>query len=338
MNKLLAFGVFSVALPFGLFSGTSGPVPVATMASVPAAVNSGVGSGSSLNWSGYVATSGTFTWIVPTVASATSTTADTTWVGIGGVTGHDLIQAGTQAVTNPSGSISYEAWYETLPQTTSAIAAVTVHAGDSVTASVSETSANSNDWQISLRDNTNGESSQFTIAYSSSLSSAEWIEEMPLNGNSFVPLDNFGTVSFMNGTAVENGNAVTIASSDAAPLTMVTQGQGGGAGTLATPSALGADGESFSVTRSTLAVAPTGPSFVVQRGQVWRRNVTGVQGYMPRATSTPTTTIRVGTTGGQRGRQFFFSFSGGYGQISRILQNFRENFQVQLRTENGRQR
>jgi hypothetical protein len=32
--------------------------------------------------------------------------------------------------------------------------------------------------------------------YSSSLSSAEWIEKMPSTGSSFVPLDNFGSVQF----------------------------------------------------------------------------------------------------------------------------------------------
>src|SRR5205807_743579 len=55
----------------------------------------------SSNWSGYVANGGSFTavtatWVVPQV-SATSTGADATWVGIGGLNSRDLIQAGTQA-------------------------------------------------------------------------------------------------------------------------------------------------------------------------------------------------------------------------------------------------
>src|SRR5580692_4075887 len=45
---------------------------------------------SALNWSGYVATDGTYTsvsgsWTVPTVTNASGDVADATWVGIGGV-------------------------------------------------------------------------------------------------------------------------------------------------------------------------------------------------------------------------------------------------------------
>src|SRR6266508_2474298 len=76
-------------------------------------------SDTSSNWSGYIASGGTYTsvtgtWIVPTV-SATSGGADATWVGIGGVTGTDLIQAGTQATVTGSGAVSYSAWTEILP-------------------------------------------------------------------------------------------------------------------------------------------------------------------------------------------------------------------------------
>src|SRR5207244_9005358 len=66
----------------------------------------------SSNWSGYVANGGSFTavtatWVVPQV-SATSTGADATWVGIGGLNSRDLIQAGTQASVG-GGSVTYEA-------------------------------------------------------------------------------------------------------------------------------------------------------------------------------------------------------------------------------------
>src|SRR2546428_3477456 len=55
----------------------------------------------SSNWSGYAAAGGTFTavsgtWIVPQVTAAVAG-ADATWIGIGGVSGRDLIQAGKQA-------------------------------------------------------------------------------------------------------------------------------------------------------------------------------------------------------------------------------------------------
>src|SRR5436309_15315674 len=55
----------------------------------------------SRNWSGYVATNKTFTsvtgtWIVPQVTPGSSSAADATWVGIGGLNRSDLIQSGTQ--------------------------------------------------------------------------------------------------------------------------------------------------------------------------------------------------------------------------------------------------
>ncbi len=84
-----------------------------------------------------------------------------------------------------------------------------------------------------------------------------------------MPLDDFGTVTFTNATALENGKQSTIAQAGGQPITMFSstvQGrrgrfgqpgaQGGQAGQpLAQPSALGADGSSFSVTR-TNAPAP----------------------------------------------------------------------------------
>ena len=65
--------------------------------------NVGVSSSTSRNWSGYTATNGTFTsvagsWTIPSPTGTGHTTVDATWVGIGGVSGTDLIQAGTQDV------------------------------------------------------------------------------------------------------------------------------------------------------------------------------------------------------------------------------------------------
>lgn len=73
----------------------------------------------SSNWSGYVATGGTFTsvsgtWVVAHVSSMRPG-ADATWVGIG-ASGPDLIQAGTRATTTGDGTVAYEAWTEVLPE------------------------------------------------------------------------------------------------------------------------------------------------------------------------------------------------------------------------------
>ncbi|VVB95034.1 Peptidase A4 family protein [uncultured archaeon] len=220
------------------------------------------------NWAGYVATGGSFTsvtgsWIVPEV-NATQTSADATWVGIGGTTHNDLIQTGTQAIVNNNGRISYQAWYEMLPGNSRKIP-LSINPGDSITASIVQQSTNQ--WTISLRDDTTGQNYQTTVTYASSLSSAEWIEEMPVLGRSFIPLDNFGSVQFSALSTVKDGKALTPAQANAHTIVMDNYlGQA-----LAQPSALGSDGASFTVSRTDSTSSQAG----------WRRAVTGIHGHQP---------------------------------------------------------
>lgn len=206
------------------------------------------------NWSGYATTSGTFTavtgtWTVPQSRSLGSLAAGATWVGIGGVQSRDLIQAGTQEITNGSGTVHYNAWVETLPQAARQVP-FAVSPGDSVTVSVSKQV--SDQWLIEFKNQTTGESYQTTEQYTSSLSSAEWVEEAPSTGRRLLPIDDFGTVQFSGGSAVEDGKSVTIAQAEAQPITMA--GPRGDA--VATPSVLAPDGQGFSVTRSASMPAP----------------------------------------------------------------------------------
>ena len=202
----------------------------------------------SRNWSGYVATGGTFTavsgtWTVPTVsATAPVTGADATWVGIGGATSADLIQAGTEAVVN-KGTVQYGAWIETLPQPSQPISLL-VNAGDTVSVSIAQESSGT--WRITVTNTTTGGTYNTTVPYASSTSSAEWIQEAPSTGKGVVLLDRFGTVRFTNASTVVNGKTVTAAAASAKAVTMVNNKTGV---TLATPSSLGTDGASFSVTR-----------------------------------------------------------------------------------------
>lgn len=206
------------------------------------------------NWSGYATTSGTFTavtgtWTVPQSRSLGSLAAGATWVGIGGVQSRDLIQAGTQEITNGSGTVHYNAWVEILPQAARQVP-FAVSPGDSVTVSVSKQV--SDQWLIEFKNHTTGESYQTTEQYTSSLSSAEWVEEAPSTGRRLLPIDDFGTVQFSGGSAVEDGKSVTIAQAEAQPITMA--GPRGDA--VATPSVLAPDGQGFSVTRSASMPAP----------------------------------------------------------------------------------
>jgi hypothetical protein len=199
------------------------------------------------NWAGYVTTGGSFTsvigsWIVPQV-NPTGTSADATWVGIGGMAHRDLIQTGTQAIVNNNGMTSYQAWYEMLPANSHKIP-LSINPGDSVTASI--VSQSEGQWTISMRDDTTGQNYQTTVTYASSLSSAEWIEEMPVRGRYFIPLDNFGSVQFSALSTVKDGTTLTPSQAGAHPMVMDNyRGQ-----VLALPSALGSDGASFTVNRT----------------------------------------------------------------------------------------
>ena len=231
--------------------------------------------GVSSNWAGYVATSATFTgvggsWTVPqSTGGNAKLSADATWVGIGGVSSSDLIQAGTQDIIQ-NGTSTYTAWYELLPASSVQVP-LAVHPNDGITVSITQQS--NGQWQISFSDITTGQSYQTSVSYASSLSSAEWIEEMPSDQRGLVTLDNFGTASFTDGLTTQNGSQVSISGSGAQPMTMITKNDQA----LVTPSSLGADGASFTVTR-TAAAAST--STAVRTGR-WSRTGVGIQGYIP---------------------------------------------------------
>ncbi|HLZ28757.1 MAG TPA: G1 family glutamic endopeptidase [Chloroflexota bacterium] len=209
------------------------------------------GQDTSQNWSGYSISGGTFTsvtgtWTVPEFTPDSPTGADATWVGIGGVDSRDLIQAGTQQTVSRTGATQYEAWVETLPQTSHPVP-LAVNPGDSVTISVTLQPQTQDQWQVSFKNETTGKTYAVTERYTSSMSSAEWIEEAPSAGRGRqIPLDNFGTVTFANAAATKDGQTVTPGQAGAQAITMVARG----GQTLAKPSPLGADGASFSVTRS----------------------------------------------------------------------------------------
>ncbi len=267
----------SIGISTGVAAAILFLVAAPTFAQTPP--NATAGTGVSENWSGYVASAGSVysgiggAWSVsaPSVTATTGIAADATWVGIGGISSQDLIQAGTQAIVQ-NGVVTYQAWYEILPQSQQIIP-LTVHGGDSVTVSLNETSTNN--WQLSFNDNTTGGHYQTSISYVSSHSSADWIEEMPTNGagrvGGFISLDNFGTMQFTGGYAVVNGSQETLAAAGAGSLTMITSG----GQALATPSSLNSDGASFSVARSSVSA----PSAYTQSPGGWRRTGVGVQGF-----------------------------------------------------------
>jgi hypothetical protein len=201
------------------------------------------------NWAGYVSTGGTYaavsgSWTVPSVSGGSDTVAaDATWIGIGGDTSDDLIQIGTQNAVQ-AGQVTTGTFYERLPDTSEDVPSVNVNAGDTVTASIRQVATGS--WMISITDTTNGESYTNAVAYNSSESSAEWVEEAPSMETGVIPLDDFGTLTFTGGGTTENGSTLSIAGSDARVLTMDnTAGEA-----LTSTSTLTRDGGGFTVSRT----------------------------------------------------------------------------------------
>lgn len=225
---------------------TTSPTPASP--TPPASTPSTTTGYTSTNWSGYLATNASFTSVsgswdaTEATGNGSSTSADATWIGIGGVTTDDLIQVGTENTISASGTVSTGAFYELLPNVSQPVPGVTVSEGDSISASVSQ--VNGDLWKISITDETDNESDTLYVTYSSSLSSAEWIEEDPSYSFSRqIPFDDFNLASFMNGAVTMNGSTTTIASSTAQPVTMVNDnGQ-----VIAAPSVIGAGGTSFTI-------------------------------------------------------------------------------------------
>ena len=246
----------------GVPSGTSSTAPARTQSDATTTTPARITDTSS-NWSGYVANGGTYTsvtgtWVVPQVA-ATTTGADATWVGIGGVTGTDLIQAGTQATVTGDGSVTYSAWTEILPDF-SRTTPLQVTAGDTVTVTITEQT--NGVWLIVMVNNTTSDSYEKTLRYDSSRSSAEWVQEAPSTSRGIVPLSDFGTVRFIAGSAVRDGMAMGLSALGATPVAMVNRaGQA-----IALPSTLGADGSSFVVTRTSAPGSVEGGGRFRRRG------------------------------------------------------------------------
>jgi hypothetical protein len=174
------------------------------------------------NWSGYAIgsyqngskyTSAGATWAVPTVTfgstqSGTNEEYSATWVGIGGFclnalcsrADRTLIQLGTSQYVPSSGPPSYFAWYEMLPAAPVTITSITVNAGDKISASlqcVSACSGKKQNWKLSMTNITTGQSWTQTFSYSSSLASADWIEEAPASSGGVLPLADFSVVGMV---------------------------------------------------------------------------------------------------------------------------------------------
>src|SRR5207248_2553874 len=84
-----------------------------------------------------------------------------------------------QQMVTGSGRTQYEAWIEMLPRSSRPVP-LQVHAGDSISVSITEQATDQ--WLIHFTNNTTGQTYDTTQQYTSSRSSAEWVEEAPSGG------------------------------------------------------------------------------------------------------------------------------------------------------------
>jgi hypothetical protein len=214
------------------------------LVATPAPTILGVVPGYSSNWSGYAfegagfaSATGTFT--VPSL-SPTQYESDTSeWVGIDGVSNDSLIQAGVHE-EYADGQLTVWPWWEVLPAPETAIPSMNVNVDDSITVNVHEVFDTS--WQITLTDNTTGQSYTTRQTYTGPSTSAEWIVEAPTIGSQTATLGDFAPITFSG----LNVNGVEMSLDQ---LFMV----GGGGNQISTPSALDPNG--FAV-----AYGPTPPA------------------------------------------------------------------------------
>jgi Peptidase A4 family len=195
------------------------------------------------NWAGYAVTGqqGSFTsvsaaWTQPAASCSGTEEFAAFWVGLDGDGTQTVEQTGTEADCD-GGTTSYQGWYEVFPAAP-VFYSSPVQPGDAMSASV--VSDGNDVFTLTLSDKT-ADWTQ-TIQQSSpdaELGSAEIIAEAPSDGESVLPLADFGTVDFTSATV----NQQPLSSApDLDAITMASN-----AGTLATPSTL-SDDDAFSVT------------------------------------------------------------------------------------------
>jgi hypothetical protein len=216
----------------------------------------------STNWSGYAVetsstapfTQATGSWTEPAAVSCPrrGSTYSSFWVGLDGYSSNSVEQLGTDTDCS-SGRPQYYAWYEMYPNP-SYLIAHTVKAGDTLTATVTNTSPGS--YTLTLTDVQ--QNWTFSIAQPGTFAdaSAEWVAESPdlcsRTTCTLAQLTNFGKVNFSGAKAAASGGALSPVSSfttNAGPhdIVMVTSN---GSTVRALPGALNTAGTGFSDTWS----------------------------------------------------------------------------------------
>ena len=195
-----------------------GPINLVSSSTVGNASAHGIShAATSTNWSGYAATTGTYTsvsasWTEPTGTCSGSAKYSSFWVGLDGYNSNSVEQTGSEVDCSGSRAVYY-AWYEMYPAA-SVSYSNTVRPGDHFNSSVTYTG--SNRFSLFIQDTTQGWSHTTTGTLANApRSSAEVIVEAPCctSSGGILPLADFNTVnitgSLANGAALGNAGGVT---------------------------------------------------------------------------------------------------------------------------------
>jgi len=202
---------------------------------------------SSTNWSGYADVNSTFSkvtasWTEPSVRCTAQTSLAAFWVGIDGYRSATVEQDGTLAECY-LGTAYYYTWWEMYPSNDIQVVGETVHAGDTISASVARSGTS---YALKVTDSSRSGDNVSTTQTCSGCanSSAEWIAEAPSGSTGVYPLARFSTWTAPGATVTGSSSSGVISSFTGSEITMIDS-----AGRVkAQPGALNSSGNGFSVT------------------------------------------------------------------------------------------
>lgn len=201
----------------------------------------------STNWSGYADTGSGFStvtgsWTEPGVSCTSTTSLAAFWVGLDGYSSSSVEQDGT-LIECYRGAAYYYTWWEMYPTNAIQVMGSTLHAGDSITASVVRSGTS---YTLKVTDSSRPADSFSTTQTCSSCanSSAEWIAEAPSGSSGVYPLSDFGSWTESGATVKAGSTSGVISSFTDDELTMINSS----GATKALPGALNSSGNGFGVT------------------------------------------------------------------------------------------
>jgi hypothetical protein len=261
MKILIAMAPFALAT--SIWGAGSAPLKTTGRIHGPAIIHERHGHQvTSTNWSGYAITGAkgsisdvTASWVVPSIAGQCPSASQYSsfWVGIDGYSSNTVEQIGTDSDCQ-NGQPVYYAWFEFYPHPSFIVNSVPVSPGNVISAEVK--SSGKGVFTVTLTNVSTGQSfSTSTKIPSAAQSSAEWIAEAPYSGG-VLPLADFGSVPFGSDATGQTNTCFTTINGTSGRLGLAAFNQNLDEITMdtksgivkAAPSALSADGTSFSIT------------------------------------------------------------------------------------------